>query len=65
MLPLVLAGMQRIAMIFTWWRKEGLLVTNRSMQRDSSGGSATDATREFDYALGLASQMKVKVSYSE
>eukprot|EP00957_Ditylum_brightwellii_P155616 11845687-Ditylum_brightwellii.AAC.1 len=29
------------------------------------GGSAMDVTRGFDYALGLASQLKVKVSYSK
>ena len=29
------------------------------------GGSSRDVTRIFDYALGLASQLKVNVSYSE
>ena len=29
------------------------------------GGSATDITRRFECALGLASQLKVNVSYSE
>eukprot|EP00957_Ditylum_brightwellii_P021489 1620803-Ditylum_brightwellii.AAC.1 len=61
-------GMQRIVVIFSWQKKNGLLETNRGMQRDSSvlilnmgvkGGSATDITRRFDYAPGLASQLKV------
>eukprot|EP00957_Ditylum_brightwellii_P127135 9693095-Ditylum_brightwellii.AAC.1 len=52
MLPLAVVGMQRIVVIFSWWRKDGLLETNRSVE----GGSATDVARRFDYTLGLASQ---------
>eukprot|EP00957_Ditylum_brightwellii_P039493 2987615-Ditylum_brightwellii.AAC.1 len=57
-LPLVVVGMQRIVVIFFMVEKGWLMETNRSMQRNSSGGSAMDVTRRFDYALGLASQLK-------
>eukprot|EP00957_Ditylum_brightwellii_P187924 14308154-Ditylum_brightwellii.AAC.1 len=65
MLMLAAVGMQRIAVIFSWWRKDGLLETNMSMQRGSSGGSAMVIARRFDYALGLTSQSKINVFYSE
>eukprot|EP00957_Ditylum_brightwellii_P068084 5168185-Ditylum_brightwellii.AAC.1 len=59
MLTLAAAGMQRIVVICSWCGKDCLLEMNRSMQRDSSGGSATGITRRFNYALGLASQLKI------
>eukprot|EP00957_Ditylum_brightwellii_P136697 10424430-Ditylum_brightwellii.AAC.1 len=69
MLSLVGVGMQRIVVMFLWWRKDGLLEVNQQEYVKKfisvEGGSTMDVTRRFGYALGLISQLKVNVSYSE
>ena len=87
-LLVVVKRIQRIVVIFSWWRydvcwkptgvcKESHqvhkmmfvcyascyfgLILNLSVE----GGSVTNVTRRFDYALGLISQLKVNISYSE
>eukprot|EP00957_Ditylum_brightwellii_P093383 7110388-Ditylum_brightwellii.AAC.1 len=48
------------------WKPTGVCKENHQiLNLGDEGGSATDITRRFDYTLGLASQLKVSVSYSE